>query len=112
MACEGGLLRRKSASTQAQAFESRPVKATRVSRSKRESRGSRPAMRCTGRLGTVLPLEDARVAQEMLECAPHKRGRIVLRVAAMIHGSMNYIDIWVRQRRGRIFLCMLLAGRP
>ena len=40
-------------------------------------------MRCMGRLGTVLPPEEARVAQEMLECAPHKRGKIVLRVAAM-----------------------------
>ncbi|HJP92812.1 MAG TPA: NADP-dependent oxidoreductase [Pyrinomonadaceae bacterium] len=39
----------------------------------------------TGRLvtnvGTVLPLEEARVAHEMLGGAPHKRGKIVLRIA-------------------------------
>ncbi len=29
-------------------------------------------------VGTVLSLEEARVAQEMLECTPHKRGKIVL----------------------------------
>lgn len=33
-------------------------------------------------VGTVLPLEDARIAQEMLEGAPHKRGKIVVDVAA------------------------------
>jgi NADPH:quinone reductase-like Zn-dependent oxidoreductase len=33
-------------------------------------------------VGTVLPLEEARIAHEMLEGAPHKRGKIVLRVAA------------------------------
>ena len=33
-------------------------------------------------VGTVLPLEEARVAHEMLEGAPHKRGKIVLNVAA------------------------------
>lgn len=33
-------------------------------------------------VGTVLPLEEARVAHEMLEGAPHKRGKIVLRVVA------------------------------
>jgi len=33
-------------------------------------------------VGTVLPLEQARVAHEMLEGAPHKRGKIVLSVAA------------------------------
>ncbi len=33
-------------------------------------------------VGTVLPLENARVAHEMLAGAPHKRGKIVLRIAA------------------------------
>jgi NADPH:quinone reductase-like Zn-dependent oxidoreductase len=33
-------------------------------------------------VGTVLPLEEARVAHEMLGGAPHKRGKIVLRMAA------------------------------
>jgi NADPH:quinone reductase-like Zn-dependent oxidoreductase len=33
-------------------------------------------------VGTVLPLEEARRAHEMLGGAPHKRGKIVLRVAA------------------------------
>jgi NADPH:quinone reductase-like Zn-dependent oxidoreductase len=33
-------------------------------------------------VGTVLPLEKARVAHEMLEGAPHKRGKIVLKIAA------------------------------
>ena len=33
-------------------------------------------------VGTVLPLEEARVAHEMLAGAPHKRGKIVLSVAA------------------------------
>jgi NADPH:quinone reductase-like Zn-dependent oxidoreductase len=33
-------------------------------------------------VGTVLPLEDARVAHEMLAGAPHARGKIVLNVAA------------------------------
>jgi NADPH:quinone reductase-like Zn-dependent oxidoreductase len=33
-------------------------------------------------VGTVLPLEEARVAHEMLGGAPHKRGKIVLRTAA------------------------------
>ncbi len=33
-------------------------------------------------VGTVLPLEEARIAHEMLEGAPHKRGKIVLRIAA------------------------------
>src|SRR5215813_1749598 len=33
-------------------------------------------------VGTVLPLEDARMAHEMLDGAPHKRGKIVLSVAA------------------------------
>ncbi|MGA7324294.1 MAG: NADP-dependent oxidoreductase [Rhodomicrobium sp.] len=33
-------------------------------------------------VGTVLPLEDARVAHEMLAGAPHKRGKIVLKTAA------------------------------
>jgi NADPH:quinone reductase-like Zn-dependent oxidoreductase len=32
-------------------------------------------------VGTVLPLEDARVAHEMLEGAPHKPGKIVLQTA-------------------------------
>ena len=32
--------------------------------------------------GTVLPLEEACVAHEMLSGAPHKRGKIVLSVAA------------------------------
>jgi NADPH:quinone reductase-like Zn-dependent oxidoreductase len=33
-------------------------------------------------IGTVLPLEEARLAHEMLGGAPHKRGKIVLTVAA------------------------------
>jgi NADPH:quinone reductase-like Zn-dependent oxidoreductase len=33
-------------------------------------------------VGTVLPLEDARAAHQMLGGAPHKRGKIVLNVAA------------------------------
>jgi NADPH:quinone reductase-like Zn-dependent oxidoreductase len=33
-------------------------------------------------VGSVLPLEQARVAHEMLAGAPHKRGKIVLQVAA------------------------------
>ena len=33
-------------------------------------------------VGTVLPLEEARVAHEMLGGAPHSRGKIVLKVAA------------------------------
>jgi NADPH:quinone reductase-like Zn-dependent oxidoreductase len=33
-------------------------------------------------VGTVLPLEQARAAHEMLGGAPHKRGKIVLSVAA------------------------------
>jgi NADPH:quinone reductase-like Zn-dependent oxidoreductase len=33
-------------------------------------------------VGTVLPLEDARTTHEMLGGAPHKRGKIVLQVAA------------------------------
>ena len=33
-------------------------------------------------VGTVLPLEEARVAHQMLGGAPHKRGKIVLRMAA------------------------------
>jgi len=32
-------------------------------------------------VGTVLPLEEARIAHEMLGVAPHKRGKIVLRIA-------------------------------
>lgn len=32
-------------------------------------------------VGTVLPLEKARTAHEMLAGAPHKRGKIVLRVS-------------------------------
>ncbi|HKF54694.1 MAG TPA: hypothetical protein VKJ45_04590 [Blastocatellia bacterium] len=32
--------------------------------------------------GTVLPLEDAHVAHEMLGGAPHKGGKIVLSIAA------------------------------
>ena len=34
------------------------------------------------RVGTVLPLAEARLAHEMLGGAPHKRGKIVLSVAA------------------------------
>ena len=34
------------------------------------------------RVGTVLPLEEARAAHEMLAGAPHKRGKIVLQLAA------------------------------
>ena len=33
-------------------------------------------------VGTVLPLEEARVAHELLECTPHKRGKIVLSMIA------------------------------
>jgi NADPH:quinone reductase-like Zn-dependent oxidoreductase len=33
-------------------------------------------------VGTVLPLENARLAHEMLGGAPHKRGKIVLSIAA------------------------------
>jgi NADPH:quinone reductase-like Zn-dependent oxidoreductase len=33
-------------------------------------------------VGTVLSLEDARIAHEMLDGAPHKRGKIVLSIAA------------------------------
>jgi len=33
-------------------------------------------------VGTVLPLQDARIAHEMLGGAPHKRGKIVLSIAA------------------------------
>lgn len=33
-------------------------------------------------VGTVLPLEDARIAHEMLGSAPHKRGKIVLSIAS------------------------------
>jgi NADPH:quinone reductase-like Zn-dependent oxidoreductase len=33
-------------------------------------------------VGTVLPLEEARLAHEMLGGAPHKRGKIVLSIAA------------------------------
>jgi NADPH:quinone reductase-like Zn-dependent oxidoreductase len=36
----------------------------------------------TTRVGSVLPLEQARTAHEMLGGAPHKRGQIVLSVAA------------------------------
>jgi NADPH:quinone reductase-like Zn-dependent oxidoreductase len=32
-------------------------------------------------VGTVLRLEDARIAHEMLAGAPHKRGKIVLSIA-------------------------------
>jgi NADPH:quinone reductase-like Zn-dependent oxidoreductase len=38
----------------------------------------------TARVGTVLPLEQARTAHEMLGGAPHKRGKIVLSVAAPV----------------------------
>ncbi|MGQ0592113.1 MAG: zinc-binding dehydrogenase [Gammaproteobacteria bacterium] len=34
----------------------------------------------TARVGTVLPLEQARTAHEMLGGAPHSRGKIVLNV--------------------------------
>jgi hypothetical protein len=34
------------------------------------------------RVGSVLPLEEARTAHEMLAGAPHKPGKILLRVAA------------------------------
>jgi NADPH:quinone reductase-like Zn-dependent oxidoreductase len=33
-------------------------------------------------VGTVLPLEEARKAHEMLGGAPHRRGKIVLSIAA------------------------------
>ena len=35
----------------------------------------------TSPVGTVLPLAEVRTAHEMLAGAPHKRGKIVLRVA-------------------------------
>jgi NADPH:quinone reductase-like Zn-dependent oxidoreductase len=38
--------------------------------------------RLVANVGTVLPLEEVRVAHEMLGGAPHKRGRIVLSIAA------------------------------
>jgi NADPH:quinone reductase-like Zn-dependent oxidoreductase len=33
-------------------------------------------------VGTILPLQQARAAHEMLNGAPHQRGKIVLNVAA------------------------------
>jgi NADPH:quinone reductase-like Zn-dependent oxidoreductase len=36
----------------------------------------------TARIGTVLPLEQARTAHEMLGGAPHSRGKIVLTMEA------------------------------
>jgi NADPH:quinone reductase-like Zn-dependent oxidoreductase len=33
-------------------------------------------------VGTVLPLENAQIAHEMLGGAPHRRGKIVLSIAA------------------------------
>jgi NADPH:quinone reductase-like Zn-dependent oxidoreductase len=33
-------------------------------------------------VGTVLPLEQARIAHEMLGGAPHKRGKIVLSIGS------------------------------
>jgi NADPH:quinone reductase-like Zn-dependent oxidoreductase len=39
------------------------------------------------RVGDVLPLADARLAHEMLAGKPHKRGKIVLRVAEVSNGS-------------------------
>jgi NADPH:quinone reductase-like Zn-dependent oxidoreductase len=38
--------------------------------------------RLAAEVGTVLPLEQARVAHEMLAGAPHKRGKIVLRIGS------------------------------
>ena len=38
--------------------------------------------RLVANVGTVLPLEEARIAHEMLRGAPHKRGKIVLSIAA------------------------------
>src|SRR5262245_43953588 len=38
--------------------------------------------RLVANIGTVLPLEDARAAHEMLDGAPHQRGKIVLRASA------------------------------
>ena len=35
----------------------------------------------SARVGTVLPLSEARQAHEMLAGAPHKKGKIVLRVS-------------------------------
>jgi NADPH:quinone reductase-like Zn-dependent oxidoreductase len=34
----------------------------------------------TTAVGTVVSLDDVRAAHEMLACAPHKRGKIVLRI--------------------------------
>ena len=39
----------------------------------------------TARVGTVLPLEQARIAHEMLAGAPHKRGKIVLEVGGLTY---------------------------
>jgi NADPH:quinone reductase-like Zn-dependent oxidoreductase len=36
------------------------------------------------RVGTVLPLDEARKAHEMLGGAPHKKGKIILRVAGPV----------------------------
>jgi NADPH:quinone reductase-like Zn-dependent oxidoreductase len=36
----------------------------------------------TARVGTILPLAQARTAHEMLGGAPHKRGKIIMSVAA------------------------------
>jgi NADPH:quinone reductase-like Zn-dependent oxidoreductase len=38
--------------------------------------------RLVAHVGTVLPLEEVRIAHEMLRGAPHKRGKIVLSIAA------------------------------
>jgi NADPH:quinone reductase-like Zn-dependent oxidoreductase len=35
----------------------------------------------SAQVGTVLPLEEARTSHEMLAGAPHKRGKVVLRIA-------------------------------
>jgi len=38
------------------------------------------ARRITARVGSVLPLSEARKAQDMLAGAPHKPGKIVLEI--------------------------------
>jgi NADPH:quinone reductase-like Zn-dependent oxidoreductase len=41
------------------------------------------AKKLVPQVGSVLPLADARLAHQMLAGAPHKRGKIVLRVAVL-----------------------------
>jgi len=43
------------------------------------------AGRITARVGSILPLSEARQAQRMLAGAPHKSGKIVLQIGKPIH---------------------------